>query len=90
MLREAAIVMLLGMGTVFLVLVALLGVMTLGGRLSQRFCRDGADGGGAQGAGGHGDAARGASGAASREQHEDMVAVSIAAACRHGGRGGAA
>ena len=39
MIKDATIVMLLGMGTVFLVLLALLGLMTLGGRLAVRFAR---------------------------------------------------
>jgi Na+-transporting methylmalonyl-CoA/oxaloacetate decarboxylase gamma subunit len=38
MIRDATIVMILGMGTVFLVLLALLGLMTLGGRLAARLC----------------------------------------------------
>ncbi|MGI6495811.1 MAG: OadG family transporter subunit [Kiritimatiellia bacterium] len=37
MIKDATIVMILGMGTVFLVLLALLGLMTLGGRLAARF-----------------------------------------------------
>jgi len=39
MIKEATIVMILGMGTVFMVLLALLGLMTLGGRLALRFAR---------------------------------------------------
>ena len=39
MIKDATIVMILGMGTVFLVLLALLGLMTLGGRLAARFAR---------------------------------------------------
>ena len=37
MIRDATIVMILGMGAVFLVLLALLGLMTLGGRLAARY-----------------------------------------------------
>ena len=39
MIKDATIVMILGMGTVFLVLLALLAMMTLGGRLAARFAR---------------------------------------------------
>ncbi len=39
MLKDATIVMMLGMGTVFLVLVSLLGLMTLGGRLAHRYIK---------------------------------------------------
>lgn len=39
MLKDATIVMILGMGTVFLVLVSLLGLMTLGGRLAHRYIK---------------------------------------------------
>jgi|LFRM01.1.fsa_nt_gb sodium pump decarboxylase gamma subunit len=39
MIKDATIVMILGMGTVFLVLLALLGLMTLGGRLAARYAR---------------------------------------------------
>jgi sodium pump decarboxylase gamma subunit len=39
MIKDAAIVMILGMGTVFLVLVVLLGLMTLGGRIALRYAQ---------------------------------------------------
>jgi sodium pump decarboxylase gamma subunit len=39
MIKDATIVMILGMGTVFLVLVALLGLMTLGGKIALRYAK---------------------------------------------------
>ena len=40
MIHEAMIVMFLGMGTVFIVLLALLAMMTLGGRLAGHYLKD--------------------------------------------------
>jgi sodium pump decarboxylase gamma subunit len=84
MIRDATIVMVLGMGTVFLVLLALLGMMTLGGRVAQRFAGHEEHGAGdaAAGAKGHGGGARsdGAGG------HQDDIAVAIVAARRHRAR----
>lgn len=84
MLRDATIVMVLGMGTVFIVLLALLGMMTLGGRLSQRLARQAQDGAGgpAAGATGQGGGATTCDG----DGHQADVAVAIAAARSHRAR----
>lgn len=84
MLRDATTVMILGMGTVFIVLLALLGMMTLGGLLAQRLARHGNmdEGGRDGGAAGHGGDA--VSGAADGRQSD--IAVAIAAARCHRAR----
>lgn len=80
MIKDAAIVMVLGMGTVFLVLLALLGLMTLGGRLALRYARRPPDATPA----GSGDGATPAATADAAPQ--EPVAVAVAAARQHHAR----
>ena len=79
MLKDATIIMILGMGTVFTVLVALLVFMSLGGKLAHRYLKPDAvplpAGGGVPPA----------AGGAPAEQDQE-VAVAVAAAAERDGK----
>ncbi len=73
MIKDATIVMMLGMGTVFLVLLALLGLMTLGGKLAIRFAKP------AAGTKSEGATPQVAANNTAHPEHQANVAVAVAA-----------
>ncbi len=82
MIKEATIVMILGMGTVFMVLLALLGLMTLGGRLAIRFARRPPD----EASPGASSGAAATAAATAGDAPQERVAVAVAAARQHRAR----